>query len=212
MSQLVAEWRKAMRRPLNDMNKYRLKNHSPSIIANNCNGGVLCHDLGLRFNSPTVNLFIPFPDYTRFCVKLEHYLLLAPEAMTEASLSSEYPTGYLEDIALYFVHYASFEEAKKKWFERAARVDFDNLCIMLAQRDGCTREDIQIFDGLPYGRKVAFVDHPMPEVQSAFYDPTFVAAGGGVKVLTDYRSKFSYHRILDTWDGVAFINGCLKQA
>lgn len=207
MLEVIASWRKTMRRPLNEKNRRRLQNHAPSVIASNCNGGVLCHDLGLRFNSPTVNLFIPFPDYVRFCEKLEHYLSLPPEAMTETALSLKYPTGYLEDVHLHFVHYATFEEAKEKWFERTARVDFGNLYFMLAQRDGCTSEDIRAFDALPYDNKVAFVDHPMPDVQCAFYDPTYVAEEGGVKVLTDYKSKLSYRRIMDTWDGVAFLNG-----
>ncbi|MBR6702294.1 MAG: DUF1919 domain-containing protein, partial [Clostridia bacterium] len=30
----------------------KLKNPNPSIIANNCNGGIIAHDLGLQFNSP----------------------------------------------------------------------------------------------------------------------------------------------------------------
>lgn len=124
MTDIIASWRNARRRSLDERNRRRLKNHAPSVIANNCNGGVLCHDLGLRFNSPTVNLFIPFPDYVRFCKELRHYLSLPAEAMTEADLSSEYPTGYLEDLPLHFVHYSAFEEAKDKWFERAARVDF----------------------------------------------------------------------------------------
>ena len=206
MTDIIASWRNARRRSLDERNRRRLKNHAPSVIANNCNGGVLCHDLGLRFNSPTVNLFIPFPDYVRFCKELRHYLSLPAEAMTEADLSSEYPTGYLEDLPLHFVHYSALEEAKDKWFERAARVDFGNLYFMLAQRDGCTSEDVRAFDALPYGNKVAFVDRPMPDVQCAFYDPSYVEEGGGVKVLTAYKSKLSYRRIMDTWDGVAFLN------
>ena len=35
----------------------RFKGPVPSIICNNCLGGVVLHDLGLPFNTPTINLF-----------------------------------------------------------------------------------------------------------------------------------------------------------
>lgn len=35
----------------------RLTNLAPSILSLDCVGGVMAHDLRLRFNSPTVNLF-----------------------------------------------------------------------------------------------------------------------------------------------------------
>lgn len=41
----------------------RLKNKDFSLIANNCNGGFILHDLGLKFRSPFVNLYINPDDY-----------------------------------------------------------------------------------------------------------------------------------------------------
>lgn len=41
----------------------RLKNKEFSLIANNCNGGFILHDLGLQFRSPFVNLYINPNDY-----------------------------------------------------------------------------------------------------------------------------------------------------
>lgn len=37
---------------------------------------------------------------------------------------------------------------------------------MLTQRDGCTDEDVRMFDSLPYDHKVAFTANPMPECKS----------------------------------------------
>lgn len=37
-----------------------------SIICNNCLGGFLYHDYKMKFNSPTINLFINAYDYNRF--------------------------------------------------------------------------------------------------------------------------------------------------
>ena len=43
--------------------RQRLKNTNFSVISSNCNGAVMCHDLGIQFNSPTVNLSMNAEDY-----------------------------------------------------------------------------------------------------------------------------------------------------
>ena len=43
---------------INGHNKIRLKNKNFTLIANNCNGSLICHDLGIRYNSPFVNLYL----------------------------------------------------------------------------------------------------------------------------------------------------------
>lgn len=114
--------------------------------------------------------------------------------------------GVLEDVRLVFMHYPTFEAARDKWFERAARVDMGNLFLMLAQRDGCTAEDVRRFGALPYEHKVAFVAEPMPDVDCAVYLPEFVQ-DGQVRVLSDYVSRTSGRRIIDSFDYVRFLNG-----
>lgn len=200
-------YRETLRWPINMANRSRLSNGNPSIISNNCNGGVICHDLGLRFNSPTVNLYFPFPDYVRFCERLEYYLSLPKPAMREGpSVAEGCPTGVLEDVMLIFVHYPTFEQARDKWFDRARRVSMNNLYLMLAQRDGCTDDDVRAFDALPYDHKVAFTSKPMHDVACSCFLPEFVE-GGCVKVLTEYTSRFTGNRIIDAFDYVGFLNG-----
>lgn len=55
----------------NKIFRRRLKNRDFTIIANNCIAGCVYHDLGLRFDTPTVNLYIPFPDYILFLKNLK---------------------------------------------------------------------------------------------------------------------------------------------
>ncbi|WP_322151412.1 DUF1919 domain-containing protein [Paratractidigestivibacter sp.] len=206
---LRKKYRELLRAPINREMRSRLANGAPSILANNCNGGVIAHDLGLRFRTPTVNLYFPFPDYIRFLQRLDHYLSLPPEAMESiggGSLNEKCPCGALEDIRMAFVHYPTFEAARDKWFERASRVDRSNLFVMLAQRDGCMEDDVRAFDELPFKHKVAFTAQPMPDCQSAVYIPGF-ADGNQVRVLSDYVSKFSGRRIIDEFDIVRFLNG-----
>ena len=104
------------------------------------------------------------------------------------------------------MHYKSFDEAKNKWFERAARVDRENLYVMLSQRDGCTRQDVERFGELPFRHKVALTAEPMPHVACSYFNPKFTAGGGCLRVLSDYVSKFSGRRYLDDFDYVRFLN------
>ena len=50
-----------------------LKNSDFTIISSNCLGGVISHKLGLKFMSPTVNLFIEPSSFVKFCKNLPFY-------------------------------------------------------------------------------------------------------------------------------------------
>ena len=56
----------------------RLKNSGVTVFSSNCVGAVACHDLGMRFNSATVNLFMKSADYLRFLGNIKGYLALEP--------------------------------------------------------------------------------------------------------------------------------------
>ena len=117
----------------------RLTNLAPSILSLDCVGGVMAHDLRLRFNSPTVNLFFEScGDFIDYVADLRYYsqaeLCECPYAYEGAR---RYPVGMLKgngtlpDIKIHFLHYRSFEEAREKWLERSGRLDFDNLCVVM---------------------------------------------------------------------------------
>ncbi len=67
-------YRTFLRRKLNAENRKRLKNKNFTVLSNNCVGGVILHELGERFNSPTVNLFFKAEDYLKFLENLDYYL------------------------------------------------------------------------------------------------------------------------------------------
>ena len=174
----------------------KLKNKSPSIIASNCNGCVISHDLGLRFNTPTVNLFMMPSDFIKFVSDLDKYL---SADLVEIESDERYPVGMLSDITLYFVHYNTFDEAKAKWNERRDRVDRSNLFLMFTDRDGCTDEDLKAFDALPYENKVVFTHVPRPDIKSAAYIEGYEDKGE-VGVLSDFKPGFLIRRYLCKFD------------
>lgn len=67
------EYRAFLRSSLNKRNRERLTNHDFTIFSQNCIGGVILHELGLRFDTPTVNLWFSAPDFIRFLERPQHY-------------------------------------------------------------------------------------------------------------------------------------------
>ena len=122
-----------LREIINNENRARLKNSDFSVISSNCNGAFILHDLGQRFNSPTVNLFLYPKDFIKLVKNLKYYMSLKLEFIKEEGI--EYPIGLLDDIKIYFMHYNSNEEAENKWEERKARINYDNIFIMMTARD-----------------------------------------------------------------------------
>ena len=84
---------------------------------------------------------------------------------------------------------------------------------MMAERDGCTEEDIRSFDALPYKNKVCFVSRPMPEIKSAYYIPGTERNENdehGIESLTNYIGRFTGKRLIDGFDYVGFLNDMIE--
>ena len=167
---------------------------------------MVSHELGLRFNSPTVNLWFKPEEFIRFLSQLEYYLYDC-EIQVDAESSAEcgYPVGRLDDINVYFTHYESFEQAKGKWEERLKRLNMSNLYIVMVERDGCSNLDILSFDNLKYKHKVIFTAKEYPQIHSAYYIPGSEENACNVKNLCDYQSKFTGKRWLDEFDWISFL-------
>lgn len=192
------DWR---RRKINKKLQQRLKVFDCSIISNNCTGGVVSHDLGLKFLSPTVNLFMDAKDFVKFCENLEHYLQVEKIEKVEDS-SRNYPVGRLEDITLYFVHYKTFEEACTKWHERRKRVNLKNIRVFGSDRDGMNEELMDRFEKLPYP-KVLFTH--LPNIRESTYYIKGYEKEAQVGFVLD-EIGWTGKRIIDQFDFVRFLN------
>ncbi len=137
---------------------YRMKviNKNVSIISQNCLGGVISHDLGLRFLSPTVNLYMTSSDFMLF---VENLRLFKDADMRFIQSDRNYPVAECflgeKKITIYFVHYHSCEEAQKKWRERYTRINYENVRVVMTDRDGLTEDILDRFEKLPY-KKILF--------------------------------------------------------
>lgn len=189
---------------INKPNRKKLKNNRPSIISSNCNGGVIYHDLNLKFFSPTINLFFYPQDYIKYISNLKYYNKCELKPLPKEQTISEYPIGYLDDIKINFMHYKDFKSAKENWIRRVDRINYDNLFFIMTDRDGCTYQDIKNFDLLPYKNKVIFTSKYYSEFKSAFYIKEFNNCEE-VGILSSFKSK-SIKRYLDDFDYVSFLN------
>lgn len=144
-----------------------------SIICSNCIGAILLHDLHLRFDSPTVNLWFEAADFVEFVENLEHYLSV-PLTQVQMDTKLGYPVGYLEGkVKIYFQHFTSPEQAVEKWEARKKRVDIDNLFLICTDRDGMTKELLERYLQLPH-KKIIFVSHKdMVLGEECIYVPGF---------------------------------------
>ena len=181
----------------------KLKNNDFSIISSNCIGMFMYKDMELPYLSPTINLSIPMNDFVKMAENLRWYM---EQKITQAETKEDYPVGFLGDVEIRFIHYSTFEEAVWKWEERKKRINWDNLFIAGAERDGCTYETIRRFQQLPYKNKVIFTHVRYPEFPSAYYIKGFEEEKE-VGVITFFKEQFFKRQYLDDFDYVRFLNG-----
>ncbi len=169
-------------------------------------GGIISHALGLRFLSPTVNLYFKDEDFFKFLSDIKYYAEAEPEEIFEDGIS--FPIGLIkkgrEEVRLYFMHYHSFSEAKEKWLERGKRINYDNISVIVEIPYVPSEEIIEKFEKLPY-KKVMLTDKKM------------LSRGENYQTLKSYKNqypgktfkyvhRFGVKRNFDEFDYVAFLN------
>lgn len=119
--------------------RLRIRNRNFTILCSNCIGGIIYNRLGMQFLSPTINLFIRQYDFIKFIGNPQFYL--SQELMF---IETEYPfpVGLLGDIRIHFNHSDNEADALLDWERRKKRINWDNLYIIMYDRDGLTREQI----------------------------------------------------------------------
>lgn len=201
-------FREQRRAKINEKDRKRLRNKEFSLISSNCNGGVMCHDLGLPFRTQFVNLWLWPKDFIKYLNNLDYYnsideIRFLPPDMRRGH---QYPIGFVDDLEVHFTHYKSDEEALIKWNERKRRMNKDNIFVMMSEQNNCTMEDLIEFDKLPYKNKVVFTKQPYPNIKSGFYISGFETKKEIGTVLA-FKNVFSAKRFYDCFPYVDWFNG-----
>ena len=103
--------------------KSRLENNDFTLLASNCIGGIIYNNLGVRFNSPTINLQINSDEFAKMVLNFDEYIKKEIEFIEP---ENGIPVGMLGDVRITFTHYHTNEEALKKWNERKERISNKN--------------------------------------------------------------------------------------
>lgn len=159
-----------------------------TFISQNCIGGVLYHDLGMQFLSPTINTFIPEPDFVKFVLNLRYYM----EQELIMRWEEEYPVGMLGDVEIRFMHYETCKEAKESWDKRKARINWNKILILCTDRDGFDAAVYAQWEQIKYP-KVLFTAHAEFTEDAVYYSE--YEADGQIGDLIPGRAFYKTERL-----------------
>lgn len=185
------------------LSRRRLKNRDFSLFASNCVGACICHDLGLPFRSPFVNLWLRPADLVKLLEAPKEYLEKPLEFFADPG--RDYPVAKLGDLTVYFQHYKSEEEAAAAWKRRCGRIHWDNLFVLMTDQEGCDEALLRRFDKLPYPNKAVLTHLPYADIPSAVYIPGFEDKSS-VGNCVEFVNRWSGKRYYDYFDYVKWLN------
>ena len=169
-------------------------NRDFTIISNNEWGERVYRDLGMKYTSPFIGMYIYAPDYIRLLENFEFYMSQRLKFILHSKYGYQeenYPIGLLgEDVEIHFRQYSTRQEALEKWNERVKRMNWDNLFFKLGDQHRCTEECIKRFDELPYKHKVCFTAKPLGHLESVVYFSEQRVASDLENELGDYQKYF----------------------
>lgn len=154
----------------NKIERRKLKNDNFTIFSQNCIGGIMYHDLGKQFKSPTVNMLFEPKDFVAFMKNINWHLEQPIEFVKN---DEKYPVGTVGNIKIKFLHYHSQQEVLRAWNERKQRINWDNVFVVSCDK-GLNFEDMKEFDNLPYKNKILFMSKPNSEIKCGVYCKDFI--------------------------------------
>lgn len=176
--------------------KKNINNKSFSIVSSNCIGGFISHDLGVRFNSPTVNLYIGTQDFVKFIENIHEYL--RHDLLFDGEDKKQgYPIGRLNDILIHFVHYKNFDDAKIKWDERKKRINFSNLFIIMTDRDDYNDELLERINLIKYPKILFTSKSPRYDFQIQIKKYSSQSCVGEIHRYSGFSGKRIYEKYFD---------------
>lgn len=143
---------------------FLIKNKEITIISNNCFGGMFYKHYGLKFNSPTIGLFIRPSEYIKFLECLPQIVGGGYTLIEKTAAEVKWPVGVLhvnqsnEDVEINFMHYKNFKEAETKWNRRMSRIDLEHAIIFLMHTPLLMHTDLERYENIKYGTKIFAYD------------------------------------------------------
>lgn len=143
---------------MHEITTYRMKkdlvNKNITIISSDCTGGLLYHDLGLEFKSPTINMAIEAHGFVELCSDLKKHISQSSLRIdnTQSSMNGlDYPIMVLGDsIYLHGIHYHTTNEFIEKWNSRKNRINYNDIFCIFTAKDGFDEQLLPKIDAIPH--------------------------------------------------------------
>lgn len=136
----------------------KIKESNISILSDYCFAGYLYHKFGMKFMSPTINMYADNENYYLFLQNLKEYMkkpMIKVENVIEDAYMGHfaYPRGSLGGVEWEFNHDVYFESAAERWKRGVERFNWDNYIVIM-----CIKSDEMAykFDALPIEHKIGF--------------------------------------------------------
>ena len=202
LTKCVVSWyRKLYRKIRKTVLKKRILS-IPTIISNDCCGGVIYKNLELEFQSPTIKLYIDNNDFILLCNHIEYFLTgVLNECIND---THSYPVGQLTcdkgTITLYFMHYKSFEEAKECWERRIRRVKLDNIFFLFNPGPNISNNILELYANIRC--KKVLLSSGVNCEKYGFAKNLKCYEKGFKGPLVKYRFKFGVKQYLDEYNWI----------
>lgn len=179
------------REKINKKLRQIIHNTNCSIISSNCIGGMIYHDLGFQFLSPTINMYFNTEDFTKLISNMEKYMNIYPQTITE----NPFPILSLGDIKLFCKHYKTSVEAIDAWERRKKRINYNNIFVIATDRDCKNKNDLEIIDNVKYD-KIIFVSDKNLKLKNSVYVPGYQSQVGHLDRFVDESGYREYEKYL----------------
>ncbi len=197
--------KKIWRFPYKKYFQSKTRNCNVRILSSNCIGGLLYHDMGKSFDSPTINCTVFGMDFIEMCKNPEKYFGTVPALVGKHEQG--YPIADVNGLKVNCVHYKTIDDFNDKWLRRCERflenVD-EEIVVISCDAQIRTAEEIEAFHNLPY-RKVCFTVNPKPEYPEFVYVPGYDGQES-VGDLTRYTDITGRRVFQKHFDFVRFLN------
>lgn len=204
---------KLFRLPLFDFKRYiSLVKDPVTILADDCWGGFVYHDLNLPFTSPTVNILWPIDSFCKFMLDPLYYLAQPLQMKREGDFRRGlYPIGTLGErerqVELHLTHAPNFSYMKERWDRRKARVNPNRIFVKITLPDSAWDDEslLEAFEQVRYP-KICFHCEESKQ-KGVVYLRRFEAELYGTEGSTfDYRNYVRHNRTKDI-DILKLLNG-----
>ena len=198
--------KKIWRFPYKKYFQMKTKGSNVRILSSNCIGGLLYHDMGKSFDSPTINCTVFGMDFIELCNNPEKYFTIVPTF--SGKHKQGYPIADVGGIKVNCVHYKNIDDFNEKWLRRCERFLLNSekeIVVISCDAQIKTDEEIEAFHNLPY-RKVCFTVNPEPKYPEFVYVPCY-ADQERVGDLTAYAGLTGERIFQKYFNFIEFLNG-----